>query len=100
LLKLVEPETAGDPQSERKWVRRSLRKLSEQLQPTGHPASAPTVARLLRKHDYSPRVNAKEKEPGAQHPERNQQFEYIETQVAKFGVFGNCRDRPQGRAGY
>jgi hypothetical protein len=71
LLKLVEPETAGDPQSERKWLRCSLSKLADQLKPTGHGASAPTIACLLRKHDYSPRVNAKEKEPGAQHPDRN-----------------------------
>lgn len=46
--------------------------------------SSPTIARLLRKHDYSLRVNAKEKEPGAQHPDRNQQFEYIETQITRF----------------
>jgi len=33
-------------------------------------------------------VNAKEKEPGAQHPDRNQQFEYIEEQVAMFQSTG------------
>ena len=84
MLKLVEPETAGDPQSERKWLRVSLRKLADQLDPTGHGVSEPTIARLLRKHDYSLRVNAKEKEPGAQHPDRNQQFEYIEAQITRF----------------
>lgn len=88
MLKLVEPETAGDPQSERKWLRCSLSKLAGQLKPTGHGASAPTIARLLRKHDYSPRVNAKEKEPGAQHPDRNRQFEYIEAQIARFRAAG------------
>ena len=84
MLKLVEPETAGDPESERKWIRRSLRRLSDELGPTGHGASEATIARILKNHDYSLRVNAKEKEPGAQHPDRNQQFEYIETQIAKF----------------
>jgi hypothetical protein len=58
------------------------------LDPTGHCASRPTIARLLRKNGYSLRVNAKEKEPGAQHPDRNQQFEYIQEQVAKFNAAG------------
>lgn len=65
-------------------MRVSLSKLAAQLAPTGHGASLPTIARLLRKNNYSPRVNAKEKEPGAQHPDRNEQFEYIAQQIAKF----------------
>jgi hypothetical protein len=84
LLELVEPETAGDPQSERKWVRVSLRNLADLLKPMRPGVSPATIARLLRKNDYSLRVNAKEKEPGSQHPDRNEQFEYIEKQVAKF----------------
>ena len=59
---LVEPETAGDPMSEQKWLRSSLRSLSERLDQAGHQASAPTVSRLLQKHDYALRVNAKKKE--------------------------------------
>ena len=55
---MVAPETAGDPMSEQKWVRRSLRSLSEELGQAGHDASAPTVSRLLKKHDYSLRVAA------------------------------------------
>jgi hypothetical protein len=43
---LVQPETAGDPMSEQKWVRSSLRQLSRRLKDAGHPASPPTVGRL------------------------------------------------------
>jgi hypothetical protein len=86
---MVEPETAGDPMTKRKWVRRSLRTLAAQLASEGHKASAPTVARLLRKMSYSPRVNAKEKERGSQHPERNRQFEYIAEQRARFRAAGS-----------
>jgi len=57
-------ETAGDPMGQRKWVRRSLRKLSHGLAQAGYAASAPTVSRLLKKHDYALRVNVKEKEAG------------------------------------
>src|SRR5438477_2451942 len=46
---LVVPETAGDPMSTQKWVRSSLRTLSERLKEAGHALSPPTVSRLLRK---------------------------------------------------
>src|SRR5881275_1046629 len=49
---LVVPETAGDPMSTQKWVRSSLRTLSERLKEAGHALSPPTVSRLLRKLDY------------------------------------------------
>jgi Rhodopirellula transposase DDE domain len=88
LLELIEPETAGDPTSQRKWVRSSLRQLSQQLSQRGHGASAPTVSRLLGKHDYALHVNAKEKEAGSEHPERDQQFQYIEAQKQAFVTAG------------
>lgn len=89
LLDMVEPETAGDPMSAQKWVRRSLRSLSERLRQAGHAASAPTVRRLLKAHDYSLRVNAKEKDPRSQHPDRDAQFRYIETQKQDFMASGD-----------
>lgn len=82
------PETAGDPMSTRKWVRSSLRKLSQGLAHLGHAASAPTVSRLLKKHDYALRVNAKEKEAGSHHPDRDTQFQYIEAQKQAFAAVG------------
>ena len=50
---VVEPETAGDPMSDQKWVRSSLRTLSGRLDAAGHPASPPTVGRLLDKRGYA-----------------------------------------------
>jgi hypothetical protein len=38
----------------------------------------------LKKHDYALRVNAKKQEAGAQHPERDAQFCYIERQKQAF----------------
>ncbi len=74
--------------SERKWVRSSLGKLSGQLKERGHQASAPTVGRLLAKHDYALRVNVKQKEAGAQHPDRDAQFRHIEEQKQFFRAQG------------
>jgi len=89
LLEMVEPETAGDPMHEQKWVRSSLRSLSKRLSQAGHAVSAPTVSRLLKAHKYSLRVNAKEKDPRSQHPDRDSQFRYIETQQQSFRASGD-----------
>ncbi len=72
------PETGGNPMSSQKWVRSSLRHLSNGMKGNGHPASPMTVRRLLKKMDYSLRVNAK-RLAGSQHPDRNDQFGHIES---------------------
>ncbi len=56
LQELVEPVAIGDPVSEQKWVRASLRDLSQQLGEAGHPASPPTVRR--RQDDRGYRLHA------------------------------------------
>ena len=83
LGELVEPETAGNPMSDEKWLRSSLRHLSERLQASGHRACPKTVGRLLKAMDYSLKANVK-RQAGAQHPDRNTQFEYIEAQKQLF----------------
>lgn len=70
--------------SEQKWVRSSLRHLSQRLEQMGHLASAPTVSRLLRKLGYSLRVNVKKQEASAAHPDRSQQFDHIAVQKQRF----------------
>jgi hypothetical protein len=66
--------------SDEKWVRSSLRSLSARLGTAGHPASPPTVGRLLKQLKYSLKANVKTKEAGQGHPDRDTQFAYIETQ--------------------
>ena len=88
LEELVAPETAGDPMSAQKWVRSSLRTLSLKLEAAGHAISPPTVGRLLRQLDYSLHVNAKKIEASSNHPDREQQFDYITVQRAAFSMAG------------
>ncbi len=71
-----------------KWVRSSLRSVSDRLSEIGYAVSPPTVGRLLTHLGYSLRVNAKKLEATSQHPERDQQFEYIATQRAAFSAVG------------
>ena len=63
--------------SGKKWVRRSLRRLGEELKEMGREVSAPTVGRLFSKLGFSLKANRKEKEAGQDHPDREAQFEYI-----------------------
>jgi hypothetical protein len=73
---LVEDETAGDPMTGRKWVRRSLRQLSKALRKQGYSIGRMTVRRLLKGLDYSLKSNRKE-DSGPSHPDRDRQFRYI-----------------------
>ena len=66
-----------------KWVRSSLRHLSERLRAAGKAGCPATVGRLLRQHHYSLKVNVK-REAGADHPDRNCQFEYLQQQKQTF----------------
>jgi DDE family transposase len=80
LLALVEPDERGDPESPLRWTTKSLRRLAGELTRQGHRVSAPTVGRLLRGAGFSLQANAKTLE-GAQHPDRDAQFRYINEQV-------------------
>jgi len=74
----VENETAGNPMNDQKWQRSSLRHLSAELTRIGHAVSHTTVERLLKKRKYSLKANVK-RLAGAEHPDRNTQFEYLKS---------------------
>src|SRR3990170_1256525 len=83
LERLIEPATRGDPESPLRWTCKSTPQLAVELTSQGHPVSASTVWRLLNAAGYSLQSNRKTKE-GADHPDRNEQFEYIATTVQDF----------------
>jgi hypothetical protein len=76
LQALVESTTRGDPESPLLWTARSQRHLVAALVAQGHQTSMKMVARLLKELGYSLQANRKRLE-GAQHPDRNAQFEHI-----------------------
>lgn len=80
LLALVEPDERGDPMSPLRWTTKSTRKLADELSRQGHKVSADTVGDLLREEGFSLQGNAKTIE-GAQHPDRDAQFRYINSQA-------------------
>src|SRR5215213_9440236 len=80
---LVEPVSRGEPDSALRWTIKSVRRLSDELVKMGHRTSHRMVAELLHELGYSLQANRKTRE-GDSHPDRNAQFEYINTQVAQF----------------
>ncbi|GAC1477269.1 MAG: ISAzo13 family transposase [Steroidobacteraceae bacterium] len=83
LTRIVEETTAGDPMSLLKWTAKSTRTIAAELSRRGHPVSSVTVGRCLHDMGYSLQANVKSIE-GAQHPDRDAQFRYINAQVKGF----------------
>jgi hypothetical protein len=79
---LVESTTRGDPESPLLWTARSQRHLVAALTTQGHHTSMKMVARLLKELGYSLQANRKRLE-GAQHPDRNAQFEHINETIRR-----------------
>jgi hypothetical protein len=83
LEKLVDPVTRGDPESPLRWTCKSTHALSAELfSRHGIRISDKTVAKLLREHGYSLQAPNKSVE-GAQHPDRNAQFEHINAKATR-----------------
>lgn len=80
LNKLVDPVTRGDPESPLRWTSKSTTKLARELVKGGHPVSQRTVCDLLAAEGYSLQSVRKTRE-GAQHPDRDAQFQYLNAQV-------------------
>jgi transposase len=79
----VEPSTRGDPQSPLRWTCKSVRQLAQALRRQGHTVSHQLVSELLHALGYSLQANRKSVE-GAQHPDRDAQFEHINRRVRQF----------------
>src|SRR5215468_8710949 len=80
LRSVIEPATLGDPLRPLLWVSKSHDKVADALQKQGHEISATSVRRLLPTLGYSRQSNRKADE-GSKHPDRNDQFEHINTKV-------------------
>ena len=80
LDRLIEPDTRGDPDSPLRWVCKSTRVLAAELGRQRHPISHVKLAQLLHAQHYSLQGTRKTEE-GADHPDRDAQFRYINARV-------------------
>lgn len=76
LRALIEDELAGDPMKERKWVRKDLRWMKEELEKKGIKASIGMIWNTLKKLKISLKKNKKSKST-KDHPNRDEQFQYL-----------------------
>jgi transposase len=83
LNRLIDPVTRGDPESPLRWTCKSTYKIAEALQAQGHRISQRSVHGILKDWGYSLQSNRK-REEGAQHPDRDAQFQYINRLVRRF----------------
>ena len=80
---LVSPETRGDPESPLLWTTKSTRNISNALKNDGISISHVKVASILKLIGYSLQSPRKINE-GKSHPDRDQQFKYINKQTVEF----------------
>ena len=81
LERLVAPGTRGDPERPLRWTSKSAAKLADGLRGLGHEIVDRSVLRLLGGLGYTMQANVKTRE-GADHPDRDAQFEHINDTVA------------------
>jgi len=81
---LIEPFAAGDPCSPLRWTCKSISALTTELINKGHKTSTRMVHELLLEMRYTMQANRKTKESGSQHPNRNEQFIFINDKVKIF----------------
>lgn len=84
---LIEPGTRGDPESPLRWTTKSTRNIAREVTEMGHSASHTVVAKMLRSLGFSLQGTRKTLE-GAQHPDRDAQFRYINAQAEDFLTAG------------
>jgi hypothetical protein len=83
LESLVDSSTRGHPMTHLRWTSKSTYKLANEICNQRGPITDRTVAHLLKQAGYSLQSNRKTKE-GTSHPDRNAQFEFINSRVSDF----------------
>jgi hypothetical protein len=89
LGELVSAHTKGDPMSSLLWTNKSLRALEKGLKAKGFDVSYRVVGIMLKMLGYGLQADKKTLTVTPSHPDRDKQFEYINTETAKAVVSGN-----------
>ena len=84
LDQIVAPPSRGDPESPLRWTCKSVRKIVDSLSDQGFSIGRQSVANLLHELDYSLQANRKTSEGKKDHPDRDEQFKYINRRAKSF----------------
>jgi hypothetical protein len=89
LANLLEAHTKGDPVRLLLWTNKSLRSLSLALAEKGFTANKDTVGQMLKMLGYGLQADKKTLTVKPAHPDRDAQFEHINSEAKKAVVDGN-----------
>jgi hypothetical protein len=89
LSDLLEAHTKGDPMRLLLWTNKSLRILSAALAERGYTANKDTVGLMLRMLGFGLQADKKTLTVKPSHPDRNAQFEHINSEATKAVSCGN-----------
>lgn len=82
--KIVADKTYGNPENPLTWTTKSLRNLKDQLQEKGYEVNHDTVGKILKELGYSLQQNRKMLQLGESHPDRDEQFKFINQKSGEF----------------
>lgn len=89
LLKIIDKKTYGNPEKVLSYTTLSLRDIQSLLRSEyGMDVSYRTIGTMLGKMGYSKQQNQKMLQAGKRHPDRNEQFEFINSKTAGFLALG------------
>ncbi|MDR1147184.1 MAG: ISAzo13 family transposase [Spirochaetaceae bacterium] len=84
ILKIIDGKTYGDPMRVLSYTTESLRKIQTELKKSSIFVGHVTIGKILDAMGYSKQINQKMMQIGEPHPDRNAQFEYINTTAAEY----------------
>jgi len=83
IMEIVSPHIMGDPEKPLIWCSKSIRKIKEALREYGYLISHETIRKCLKLLNFSLQSNKKTRE-GGDHPDRDAQFEHINSVAKEF----------------
>jgi transposase len=82
--RIVADKTYGNPENPLAWTTKSLRNLMECLEEKGSDIKHDTVGKILKELGYSLQQNQKMQQLGEPHPDRDEQFRFINKKSGEF----------------
>ena len=82
--KIVADKTYGNPENPLTWTTKSLRNLKGYLKEMGYKINHDTIGKILKELGYSLQQNQKMLQNGESHPDRDEQFKFINQKSSKF----------------
>jgi len=82
--KIVADTTYGNPENPLTWTTKSLRNLKDCLEEKGYEIKHDTVGKILKELGYSLQQNQKMQQLGEPHPDRDEQFRFINKKSGEF----------------